>query len=228
MERRRSTKISSVSATSYARSKCLNLYIVVLLSLNGIYVVPLAPVAQAFSNNHRLITRTRFSSYHATPPQTPTSRTMTSDPTNEFEPTRQQKQHHRRVFLQSLTISSAMATANLLVAPKPALAADETATAAVEMKTFVDPKGLFVLNVPKRFFAIRRTIKGDLPNEETGEGRRGSSIFTAGDMSKAEVVAVERYVFFNALSMSQYIRLLLRQYQVMKSLSIFSRTFLIL
>eukprot|EP00555_Chaetoceros_dichaeta_P015087 CAMPEP_0198258978 /NCGR_PEP_ID=MMETSP1447-20131203/8277_1 /TAXON_ID=420782 /ORGANISM="Chaetoceros dichaeta, Strain CCMP1751" /LENGTH=232 /DNA_ID=CAMNT_0043946247 /DNA_START=375 /DNA_END=1073 /DNA_ORIENTATION=- len=90
-------------------------------------------------------------------------------------------------------MSSIAAITNLLVTPKPALAADDTATATVEMKTFIDPKGLFVLNVPKRFFAIRRTVKGDLPNEETGEGRRGSSIFTAGDMSKAEVVAVERF-----------------------------------
>ena len=62
------------------------------------------------------------------------------------------------------------------------------------MKRFVDPKGLFVINVPNRFFAIRRTVKGDLPDEATGKGRRGSSIFTAGDMSKAEVVAIERYV----------------------------------
>lgn len=63
----------------------------------------------------------------------------------------------------------------------------------IEMKTFLDPKGLFAINVPKRFFAIRRTVKGDLPNEKTGQGRRGSSIFTAGDMSKAEVVAIERF-----------------------------------
>jgi hypothetical protein len=61
------------------------------------------------------------------------------------------------------------------------------------MKTFVDPIGLFMINVPKRFFAIRRTVKGDLPDEQTGKGRRGSSIFTAGDMAKAEVIAVERF-----------------------------------
>jgi len=129
---------------------------------------------------------------------------MSSDPNNELKGHNDvdknsvhhhhhQQQQHRRVFLQSLTMFSIAAITNLLVTPKPALAADDTATATVEMKTFIDPKGLFVLNVPKRFFAIRRTIKGDLPNEETGEGRRGSSIFTAGDMSKAEVVAVERF-----------------------------------
>lgn len=66
--------------------------------------------------------------------------------------------------------------------------------AAVEMKEFVDPKGLFSLRIPKYYFAIRREVKGDLPDPKTGEGRRGSSIFTAGDMTKAELVAVERYV----------------------------------
>lgn len=62
----------------------------------------------------------------------------------------------------------------------------------IEMKQFVDPEGLFALRVPRIFFTLRRTVKGDLPDAKTGKGRRGSSIFTAGDMSKAEVVAVER------------------------------------
>lgn len=63
----------------------------------------------------------------------------------------------------------------------------------LEMKEFVDPQGLFSLRVPKNFFTLRRTQKGDLPDAKTGKGRRGSSIFTAGNMAKAEVVAVERY-----------------------------------
>jgi len=63
----------------------------------------------------------------------------------------------------------------------------------LEMKEFVDPAGLFSLRVPKGFFTLRRTQKGDLPNAKTGKGRRGSSIFTAGNMAKAEVVAVERF-----------------------------------
>ena len=61
------------------------------------------------------------------------------------------------------------------------------------MKDFVDPKGLFSIRIPKDFFTLRRSAKGDLPDEKTGQGRRGSSIFTAGNMAKAEVVAVERY-----------------------------------
>jgi hypothetical protein len=65
---------------------------------------------------------------------------------------------------------------------------------SVTMKTFIDPQGLFVMNIPQRYFAIRRTNQGDLPSTSTGSGRRGSSIFNAGDLSKAEVVAVERYV----------------------------------
>lgn len=70
----------------------------------------------------------------------------------------------------------------------PALAEE-----GLEMKEFVDPQGLFSLRVPKTFYTLRRTVKGDLPDEKTGKGRRGSSIFTAGNMAKAEVVAVERF-----------------------------------
>merc|ERR1712183_442077 len=61
------------------------------------------------------------------------------------------------------------------------------------MKTFIDPQGLFALVVPEKFFVVRRSIKGDLPDEKTGKGRRGSSILTAGDLGKAEVLAVERF-----------------------------------
>lgn len=68
-----------------------------------------------------------------------------------------------------------------------------TATAPVSMKTFLDPAGLFVLNIPQRFFALRRSAKGDLPDKQTGTGRRGSTIFSAGDMAKAEVVSVEYF-----------------------------------
>jgi hypothetical protein len=73
-------------------------------------------------------------------------------------------------------------------------AAEPPSPIAVELKEFVDPKGLFSIRIPKYYFAIRREVKGDLPDPKTGEGRRGSSIFTAGDMTKAELVAVERYV----------------------------------
>ena len=62
---------------------------------------------------------------------------------------------------------------------------------SVEMKTFVDPYGMFDIEVPQDFYTLRRTAKGDLPDAK-GKGRRGSSIFTAGNMAKAEVVAVER------------------------------------
>ena len=99
-------------------------------------------------------------------------------------------QHHRRNFLKSV-LASTISVATVMTFDKN-VASAEVAGTPVEMRTFIDPKGLFSLNVPKRFFAIRRTVKGDLPDEETGQGRRGSSIFTAGDMAKAEVVAVER------------------------------------
>jgi hypothetical protein len=64
----------------------------------------------------------------------------------------------------------------------------------IEMKEFKDPYGMFSIDVPQSFFTIRRTAKGDLPDSKTGKGRRGSSIFTAGDLAKAEVIAIERYV----------------------------------
>jgi len=119
---------------------------------------------------------------------------MATDPTN---PTQHQNQQ-RRLFLRSIGTAFVLES---LKTTKPALA-DVMTPDAVEMKTFVDPKGLFVLNVPKRFFVIRRTVKGDLPNEETGEGRRGSSIFTAGDMNKVELIAVERFPVTSLLQLA--------------------------
>ena len=70
-----------------------------------------------------------------------------------------------------------------------AFAEEGEAPTRMDMKFFEDP--LFTLSVPKGFFTLRRTQKGDLPDSKTGNGRRGSSIFTAGNMAKAEVIAVE-------------------------------------
>ena len=77
----------------------------------------------------------------------------------------------------------------MVVDPVRVLAEDLTIASRAEMKFFEDP--LFVVSVPKSFFTLRRTQKGDLPDAKTGKGRRGSSIFTAGNMAKAEVIAVE-------------------------------------
>lgn len=92
-------------------------------------------------------------------------------------------------------VASIAATQSVLFAP-PAVAEESTGVLAppVDMKLFVDPQGLFSIIVPAKFYKIRRSDKGDLPDEKTGKGRRGSSIFTAGDLSKAEIIAVERYV----------------------------------
>lgn len=81
-------------------------------------------------------------------------------------------------------------TAGAIIAPT-IVSADESVS-AVDMKNFVDPVGYFAISIPKTYFTLRRTAKGDLPDPKTGVGRRGSSIFTAGDMAKAELVAVER------------------------------------
>lgn len=112
--------------------------------------------------------------------------------------------NQRRRIIQS--------TASLVLAPLvtgstslPVFALDDTVEtvaqstttprAEVPMKSFVDnaKPSLFSIDVPQRFFAIRRSAKGDLPDATTGQGRRGGTIFTAGDMSKAEVIAVERF-----------------------------------
>lgn len=60
-----------------------------------------------------------------------------------------------------------------------------TTTTIEAMKTFLDPDGLFAVNIPQRFFAIRRKVDSR---------RRESLIFTAGDLAKAELIAIERYV----------------------------------
>ncbi|KAG7370222.1 hypothetical protein IV203_027968 [Nitzschia inconspicua] len=117
--------------------------------------------------------------------------------------------HHvistRRSWMNDITIAAsgggiifaATTFATTTLAPLPVFAEEVTTTttslAPLEMKSFIDPQGLFALNVPKDFFTLRRTQKGDLPDAKTGKGRRGSSIFAAGNMAKAEVVAVERF-----------------------------------
>jgi hypothetical protein len=88
--------------------------------------------------------------------------------------------------------ASIAAAASFFLPMSPANA--DVPLVAEEMKSFIDPQGLFALTVPKSFYTLRRTQKGDLPDAKTGKGRRGSSIFTAGNMAKAEVIAVERYV----------------------------------
>mmetsp|Transcript_15112 Transcript_15112/g.32805 ORF Transcript_15112/g.32805 Transcript_15112/m.32805 type:complete len:286 (-) Transcript_15112:895-1752(-) len=104
----------------------------------------------------------------------------------------------RRRFLQStaaITVAS-WTGGKSTVMPwlSPALA-DDAVAIEVPMKRFVDTANpsFFVMDVPQRFFAIRRSAKGDLPDAKTGKGRRGGTIFTAGDMSKAEIIAVERF-----------------------------------
>lgn len=120
----------------------------------------------------------------------------------------------RRRFLQkTAAISVASWTGGKSPAPwlSPASAADvatDSSTAVVEvpMKRFVDTANpsLFVIEIPQRFFTIRRSAKGDLPDPKTGQGRRGGTIFSSGDMSKAEVIGVERFPVRNFLEEEGY------------------------
>lgn len=96
----------------------------------------------------------------------------------------------RREWMKTIAASSLAVATTATTTTRPSFADD--AAAALDMKTFVDPQGLFALRVPSTFYTLRRTVKGDLPDAKTGKGRRGSSIFTAGNMAKAEVIAVER------------------------------------
>jgi len=98
---------------------------------------------------------------------------------------------NRRDFLGSIAIIAA-------VNPNPIPCLAEEINSVVltgeplVMKTFIDPKGLFAITVPDQFYTIRRMAKGDLPDEKTGIGRRGSSIFNAGNLLKSQIIAVER------------------------------------
>jgi hypothetical protein len=120
--------------------------------------------------------------------------TTADDNGDAFSPT---SSTTRRNWINGIT---GLACSSLIFSPVSARAEDALAPVAtapaptpLEMKEFVDPAGLFSLRVPKGFYTLRRTQKGDLPDAKTGKGRRGSSIFTAGNMAKAEVVAVERF-----------------------------------
>jgi hypothetical protein len=85
-----------------------------------------------------------------------------------------------------------MSSSSNLPRSSPILENNMVTSVTMPMKTFVDPEGIFSIDVPTNFFTLRRTVKGDLPDSKTSNGRRGSSIFSAGDMAKAEIVAIER------------------------------------
>lgn len=132
------------------------------------------------------------------------SKSSSEDETND-------SRSSRREMLQQTT--SSIFSLSLFVSSPLVAIADDTTTTTIEggggvvvekqqqqqlvneipMKDFIDPVGYFTIRVPKDFYAIRRVVKGDLPDEKTGKGRRGSSIFTAGNLAKAEVIAVERF-----------------------------------
>ncbi|KAL7571520.1 hypothetical protein ACA910_020939 [Epithemia clementina (nom. ined.)] len=72
------------------------------------------------------------------------------------------------------------------------VAATTASSNSLDMKTFVDPYGMFDIEVPQEFYTLRRTAKADISDDDKGK-RKGSSIFTAGNLAKAEVVAVDRF-----------------------------------
>jgi hypothetical protein len=97
----------------------------------------------------------------------------------------------RRDWLQRCCAGAITSITFATIQPKMAEAAVPidtimpTTTTIEAMKTFLDPDGLFAVNIPQRFFAIRRKVDSR---------RQESLIFTAGDLAKAELIAIERYV----------------------------------
>ena len=63
-----------------------------------------------------------------------------------------------------------------------------TAASAVQKVSDSD----FSIEIPSEFYVLKRKAKGDLP-DGSGNGRRGATVFTAGQMERASVVAVERF-----------------------------------
>jgi len=182
--------MKSRSPSSLSRIQTLLWTLLLLLSLSShrstfaFVVVVVAPHKQNTGTTRRFSARDQDAVGHQ-PGATPSTSTTSSTTTR------------RDLLASSLSTTAIVATTasllSILSTPSAAIA-DDTATAVlVEMKTFVDPQGLFVINIPKRFFALRRSAKGDLPDEKTGSGRRGSTIFTAGDMAKAELVSIEYF-----------------------------------
>ena len=110
-------------------------------------------------------------------------------PTTAFTTTKQGRQSRTNRALAAVVDRRWMIhcgwvyAAATILHPPPTHAAPPTTE---PLRTFVDPQGLFQITVPQRYFCIRRTARGDLPDTQTGNGRRGSSIFSSGDMAKAQ------------------------------------------
>ena len=71
----------------------------------------------------------------------------------------------------------------------------ETGGSSGPLIQYKDPLGLFALALPKGWFKIRPTAEGDLPDFK-GRGRRGSRIFSSGEISNPyapKVLSVERF-----------------------------------
>ena len=79
-----------------------------------------------------------------------------------------------------------MSTTVAFVLAPPSISAETAET----MKLVSDQE--FSLNVPTSFYVLKRKDKGDLP-DKNGNGRRGATVFTAGQMKRASVIAVERF-----------------------------------
>jgi hypothetical protein len=77
----------------------------------------------------------------------------------------------------------------------------ETGGSTGPLLEYKDPLGLFAISLPKGWFKIRPTAEGDLPDSQ-GRGRRGSRIFSAGEISNPyspKVLSVERFPVRNLL-----------------------------
>eukprot|EP00978_Attheya_sp_CCMP212_P048748 scaffold568682_cov51-Attheya_sp.AAC.1 len=175
--------------SSYLRSHCCHmigwLFPVMILIHFGVDVAAFAPssscVITSPANGPRTLTTGRA------PVESLAAVSREKEECDELE-----ERHSSRRWLLSQIAKLATTCATVgVVGTAPAAFADDIMTgvdvSSVALKEFIDPQGLFSVKVPKEFFTLRRSAKGDLPDAKTGQGRRGSSIFTAGNMAKAEV-----------------------------------------
>lgn len=111
----------------------------------------------------------------------------------------------RRDIFKNIKAASA---ASLVYAMNSNIAnAEETITLTKEdkMTLYNDPNGLFRLSIPKSYFIFRRP--GNPNNKGKTKSRKGSAIFTAGDIGKAEIVSIDRFTTISFLEEEGGIRI---------------------
>eukprot|EP00616_Rhizochromulina_sp_CCMP1243_P003952 CAMPEP_0118981064 /NCGR_PEP_ID=MMETSP1173-20130426/29758_1 /TAXON_ID=1034831 /ORGANISM="Rhizochromulina marina cf, Strain CCMP1243" /LENGTH=260 /DNA_ID=CAMNT_0006931459 /DNA_START=68 /DNA_END=847 /DNA_ORIENTATION=- len=91
-------------------------------------------------------------------------------------------------------VLASLAGTALLGGPMGGKADDAIVAEGQQLASFEDPLGMFRVSLPPKWYKVRPKDKGDLPDAR-GKGRRGSRIFSAGDLSNQfapKILSVER------------------------------------